>query len=97
MLRPPFSTMIQGLKRLVGRGSKGPPIPYVRLQGVIKAPNPTGPRARDGLHIHNVEAPLTRAFSNKKAPAVMLGINSPGGSPTQSNLIRKCVWRARVP
>lgn len=69
------------LKKLLGRG--GAAIPVVRLQGVIGS---TGP-LRSGLTLASVAKPLERAFSMKKAPAVALIINSPGGSPVQSRLI----------
>ncbi|WP_122519445.1 S49 family peptidase [Pannonibacter phragmitetus] len=69
------------LKKLLGRG--GAAIPVVRLQGVIGS---TGP-LRSGLTLASVAKPLERAFSMKRAPAVALIINSPGGSPVQSRLI----------
>lgn len=39
------------------------------------------------LNLQAVAGPLERAFSMKRAPAVGLLINSPGGSPVQSSLI----------
>jgi len=62
---------------------KGPIIPVVRLQGPIGMATPLRP----GLSLAGVAQPLERAFSLKKAPAVALIINSPGGSPVQSRLI----------
>jgi len=61
----------------------GPIIPVVRLQGPIGMATPLRP----GLSLAGVAQPLERAFSIKKAPAVALIINSPGGSPVQSRLI----------
>lgn len=69
------------LQKLLGRG--GTAIPVVRLQGVIGGGGPL----RSGLSLASVAKPLERAFSMKKAPAVALIINSPGGSPVQSRLI----------
>ena len=69
------------LQKLLGRG--GTAIPVVRLQGVIGGGGPL----RSGLTLAAVAKPLERAFSMKKAPAVALIINSPGGSPVQSRLI----------
>jgi serine protease SohB len=61
----------------------GPVIPVVRLQGPIGMATPLRP----GLSLATVALPLQRAFSVKKAPAVALIVNSPGGSPVQSRLI----------
>ena len=58
----------------------------VRLDGVIAA---SGRGVRRGLSLASVDAQLKKAFSTKKAAAVALIINSPGGSPVQSDLIAK--------
>jgi signal peptide peptidase SppA len=58
-------------------------IPVVRLSGAIGAAAPL----RQGLSIAGCATPLERAFAMKSAPAVVLQINSPGGSPVQSRLI----------
>ncbi len=42
---------------------------------------------KPGLSLASVALPLKKAFSMKKAPAVALLINSPGGSPVQSRQI----------
>ena len=42
---------------------------------------------RPGLSLATTAQPLEKAFSYKKAPAVALIVNSPGGSPVQSRLI----------
>ena len=60
-----------------------PVVPVVRLSGVIGVATPLRP----GLLIANVAKTLDRAFSVRNARAVALAINSPGGSPSQSNLI----------
>ena len=59
-------------------------IPIVRLSGVIAAAN--SPISRN-LNLANVAPSLEKAFEMKRAPAVGLVINSPGGSPVQSRLI----------
>lgn len=76
-----LTTLKTRLKKLLGRG--GTAIPVVRLQGVIGGGGPL----RGGLTLASAAKPLERAFSMKKAPAVALIINSPGGSPVQSRLI----------
>jgi serine protease SohB len=60
-----------------------PIVPVVRLNGVIGVVTPLRP----GLLLSTVARTLERAFSVSNARAVALVINSPGGSPTQSNLI----------
>ncbi len=59
-------------------------IPVVRLSGVIAAGN--SPMSKN-LNLANIGPQLEKAFSIKRAPAVALIINSPGGSPVQSRLI----------
>jgi serine protease SohB len=60
-----------------------PVVPVVRLTGVIGVATPLKP----GLMLSTVARSLERAFSTRRARAVALVINSPGGSPSQSNLI----------
>ncbi len=59
-------------------------IPVVRLSGAIMA---GGNALRPALNLATIAPLLEKAFSVKKAPAVALIINSPGGSPVQSRLI----------
>ena len=63
--------------------SKDINIPTLRLTGLIGQAG----IARSGLTIAGIEKLVDKLFSDKKAPAVALIINSPGGSPTQSSLI----------
>ncbi len=63
--------------------SRGQVIPVLRLSGTIGAATPL----RQGLTIAGCASAIERAFSIKNAPAVVLQINSPGGSPVQSRLI----------
>jgi serine protease SohB len=63
--------------------SRSEVIPVLRLFGTIGAATPL----REGLTIAGCATSIERAFSIKKAPAVVLQINSPGGSPVQSRLI----------
>lgn len=60
-----------------------PVVPVVRLTGVIGFSTPLKP----GLSLANVARSLETAFKTKRAKAVALAINSPGGSPVQSHLI----------
>ena len=73
-------------------------VPVVRLAGVITQSSRLGQR---GLSLEAVEPQLKKAFSIKRAKAVALIINSPGGSPVQSSLIgqrvRDLASRADVP
>ena len=61
-------------------------IPVVRLHGTIMA---GGNQFRQNLNIATVAPLLAKAFADKKAPAVAIMVNSPGGSPVQSRLIYK--------
>ncbi len=65
------------------RFRSGPIVPIVRLSGVIGISTPLKP----GLTLGNVARVLDRAFKYKRARAVALVINSPGGSAVQSHLI----------
>jgi signal peptide peptidase SppA len=67
--------------------SRDPVVPVVRLTGVIGGTS--GLRA--GLSLLTVARALEDAFAVKRAKAVALLINSPGGSPVQSRLIYKRV------
>jgi signal peptide peptidase SppA len=60
-----------------------PVVPVVRLSGVIGMSSPLRP----GLMLASVARQLERAFAMRRARAVALLINSPGGSPVQSHLI----------
>ncbi|SON54704.1 putative signal peptide peptidase SppA [Hartmannibacter diazotrophicus] len=62
---------------------EGVAIPVVRMSGVIGS----GGVLRRGLSLASVTAQLDRAFADKKAPAVAILVNSPGGSPVQSHFI----------
>lgn len=67
-------------------GKSGPIIPVVRLEGTIAS------GARPGrINIETHGPVLKRAFAVKKAPAVAIIINSPGGSAVQSRLISKLI------
>jgi len=60
-----------------------PIVPVVRLAGTIGFSTPLRP----GLTLANCARSLGRAFAIRRACAVALVINSPGGSPVQSHLI----------
>ena len=66
--------------------SDAPTIPLVRLNGAIGASS--GFRS-GGLSLAGVEQALAKAFAVKKAPAVAILVNSPGGAAVQSHLIFK--------
>lgn len=60
-----------------------PVVPVVRLSGIIGLSTPLRP----GLSLAGVARALDKAFAMRRACAVALSINSPGGSPVQSHLI----------
>ena len=82
MANPPATGLRGWFRRLIGRG--GVVIPVVKLQGVIAADQRPG-----RLNIAGVGPLLQAAFAMKAAPAVVIVVNSPGGSPVQSRLISK--------
>lgn len=62
---------------------RGPVVPVLRFSGPIGMATPLRP----GLGIATAAAAIERAFHASKTPAVAVVVNSPGGSPVQSNLI----------
>ncbi|WP_208541147.1 MULTISPECIES: S49 family peptidase [Bartonella] len=78
--------MINSVKNLIPRRflSSKLEIPVVRLHGAIMDSNSFMART---LSLGRCAPLLDKAFADKKAPAVVLIINSPGGSPVQSRLI----------
>src|SRR3954465_1175619 len=60
-----------------------PVVPVVRLTGIIGFSTPLKP----GLTLASCARSLERAFAVRRARAVALLINSPGGSAVQSHLI----------
>ncbi|MEW5421806.1 S49 family peptidase [Amorphus sp. 3PC139-8] len=62
-----------------------PVVPVVRVNGAIGLSTPLRP----GVTMGGLASVLERAFSVKRAPAVAVIVNSPGGSPVQSHLIYK--------
>lgn len=66
-------------------GSKEPVIAVLHLNGVIGKVS----AVKSGLCIESLNDLIERAFAIKNLTAVCLTINSPGGSPAQSDLIAK--------
>ncbi len=80
----PIEKISNWLSKQIGKSGKI--IPVVRLHGTI-APEEKPNR----LNIASVAPLLKKAFKNKKAPAVAIVVNSPGGYPVQSRLISKMI------
>jgi serine protease SohB len=62
-----------------------PVVPVVRLSGPIGINMPL----MSSMSLASVSKQLDKAFSYRKAAAVALVVNSPGGAPTQSHLIHQ--------
>ncbi len=62
-------------------------IPHIKLSGVIGNVG----KFKQGIDFSGQEEIIKKAFSIKKAPAVAITVNSPGGSPVQSHLIYKYI------
>jgi len=58
-------------------------VPHIRLSGVIGSVG----KFKQGLDFVGQQEVIQKAFSTKKAAAIAISINSPGGSPVQSHLI----------
>ncbi|WP_190819687.1 S49 family peptidase [Saccharopolyspora pogona] len=83
MLAGKLSSKLPG--KLAERAERGPVVAVVKLHGVI-TPTPS-PMSRSTISLQTVESALTRAFGHDRLSAVVLSINSPGGSATQSALV----------
>lgn len=79
-LRKFFMAMVPAFLR-----SDIPVVPVVRLTGVIGFSTPLRP----GITVAGAARLLDRAFAVRRAKAVALILNSPGGSPVQSHLVYK--------
>ena len=62
-------------------------VSHLRLTGVIGNVG----KFKQGIEYSSQEEMIKKAFSVKKAEAVAISINSPGGSPVQSHLIYKFI------
>ena len=60
-------------------------IGIVKLSGIISTETRLG--SRGGLNLNDLSDSFTKAFSFKNLKAIVLLVNSPGGSPVQSALI----------
>ena len=67
--------------------SRGPRVPVLRFTGPIGMATPLRP----GLTAGAVAGAIGKAFTMSKTPSVAIALNSPGGSPVQSNLIFKLI------
>lgn len=69
-------------KKLLGKDSKTI-IASLTLSGVIGKDS----KLDSGINVSNCAPLIKKAFETKKAKAVVINVNSPGGSPVQSELI----------
>ncbi len=74
------------LSKLMFWKSDHPKVSVLRLSGVIAS---GGGALRKNLNYETLEPVIKKAFADQKQDAVILCINSPGGSPVQSALIGK--------
>lgn len=72
------------LKRLI-LGKPKPHVYILRLSGVIGHAG----AFKNGITLDSMNAQIEKVFHDKEAKAVALQVNSPGGSPVQSELIYK--------
>jgi signal peptide peptidase SppA len=77
-----FTCPIKKLKKLCGHKEK-PTVACINLNGVIGKDS----KLSSGINFENTAPLLEKAFKIKNVKAVAININSPGGSPVQSELI----------
>ena len=65
-------------------------VPLIRLTGIIGSVG----KFKQGLDFVGQKEIIEKAFSVKKAKAIAISINSPGGSPVQSHLIYSYIKKA---
>ena len=65
--------------------SKKSIVSIIKLSGIISSEGRLG--SKGGLNLNDLSDSLTKAFTYKNSKAVVLLVNSPGGSPVQSALI----------
>ncbi|MDP2763055.1 MAG: signal peptide peptidase SppA [Enterobacteriaceae bacterium] len=63
-------------------------IALIEINGIISA--------KEKASSKNIITLLTEAFTNKNAKAIILKINSPGGTPVQSNTIHNYIKKLRI-
>lgn len=79
----PKNCPVTKIYKKIFRCKNTPVVACVNLSGVIGKDS----KLESGLNFQNVEPLLKRAFEMKNVKAVAVTINSPGGSPVQSELI----------
>jgi signal peptide peptidase SppA len=79
----PAASFLCSLSKKVFGDKNTPIIACLNLHGVIGKDG----KLSSGINIDNIAPLLKKAFETKNAKAVALNINSPGGSPVQSELI----------
>jgi signal peptide peptidase SppA len=67
-------------------------VPHIRLSGIIGSVG----KFKQGLDFSGQRDIIKKAFSVKKAKAVAISINSPGGSPVQSHLIYSYIKKQAI-
>lgn len=72
--------------KLADRMEMAPVVPVIRLTGVV---GDSGRFRQGGLTLADLAESIDKAFEDDKAVAVALIVNSPGGSPVQSDIIAK--------
>ena len=65
--------------------SKKTIVGIIKLSGIISTDTRLG--SKNGLNLNDLSDSLTKGFSFKNIKAIVLLVNSPGGSPVQSALI----------
>lgn len=62
-------------------------VPVIDIKGTLADVSGKGPFSGKGITIDQLQKPIDEAFADKEAPAVILNINSPGGTAAQAEQI----------
>lgn len=75
--------ILKKLLKILKLTSNKPKIALIKLNGIIGA----GSTFKSGINLEAIDSKITEAFDSSNLSAVAFVINSPGGSPVQSEII----------
>jgi len=76
------SPLLRFLPKKIQSHLDKPVVSVLRLQGTISAQ-----KGKKFVNLENTRKQIDKAFSSKKLASVLVSVNSPGGSPVQSDLV----------
>jgi len=76
------SPLLKFLPKKIQSQLDKPVVSVLRLQGAIASQ-----KGKKHINLENTRKQIDKAFSSKKLASVLVSVNSPGGSPVQSDLV----------